>query len=261
MIQIALTESDADNDGIANSLDLDSDNDGVWDIIEAGGVDADEDALIDDTGLQGTLVTPPDQDNDSVYDFLDIESSNPANDGTGPFDISNTIFSSFDTNGDGLLSTLDIGGGIDDDQDGLEDLIDARITAWGTARTRSLSTKVLLFGPYQADENKMNDFLRQLGLIPLMSPYEDELFAANNTVITADYNENAIVDWVEIIICTAGDYSLVLKRSALLQRDGDVVDINGLSPVLLKEIAAGNYHVRIRHRNHLEIMTDEWVGF
>ena len=39
--------ADLDGDGVPNSLDLDSDNDGINDVIEAGGVDANIDGIAD----------------------------------------------------------------------------------------------------------------------------------------------------------------------------------------------------------------------
>ena len=44
---------DTDNDGVINSLDLDSDNDGVPDIVEAGGVDSDNNGVVDGTFSDG----------------------------------------------------------------------------------------------------------------------------------------------------------------------------------------------------------------
>ena len=43
-------------------------------------------------------------------------------------------------------------------------------------------------------------------------------------------------------------------RAALLQRDGDVVDVDGVSSVQVA-VADGNYYVAVRHRNHLGVMT------
>lgn len=55
---ILLTEitctSDTDGDGIINSKDLDSDNDGCFDVVESGGIDEDNDGKIDGTGLDAT---------------------------------------------------------------------------------------------------------------------------------------------------------------------------------------------------------------
>ena len=140
------TSDDADGDLVANELDLDSDNDSIPDVIEAGLADIDGNALIDDQTLAGTVFTPPDTDSDGIPDFLDVESGNPLNDGTA-FDIASTPNATLDTNGDGRLGSGDVGGGIDLDSDGLDDLIDGDTTQPGNgansapvANAQSLST-------------------------------------------------------------------------------------------------------------------------
>jgi hypothetical protein len=45
----------------------------------------------------------------------------------------------------------------------------------------------------------------------------------------------------------------------LLQRDGDVVELDGISPVALP-VAPGNYHIAVRHRNHLGVMSASSVA-
>ena len=70
--------------------------------------------------------------------------------------------------------------------------------------------------------------------------------------------ENAIVDWVFIELRSSGDPKVVLAtRSALLQRDGDVVDTDGVSPLHFQSMNSGAYFVAVRHRNHLGVMTAE----
>jgi hypothetical protein len=45
----------------------------------------------------------------------------------------------------------------------------------------------------------------------------------------------------------------------LVQRDGDVVDLDGISPLRMT-MPIGNYHVAVRHRNHLAAMTNSPVA-
>ena len=78
------------------------------------------DDLVND---QGAVSSPVDSDGDGIPVFLDLESNNAANDGTN-FDISGTANAVFDTNGDGTLNSADTGGGVDNDLDGIDDLID-----------------------------------------------------------------------------------------------------------------------------------------
>ena len=99
----------------------------------------------------------------------------------------------------------------------------------------------------------MKDDLRSNGLIPLISPYEDAL-TCDATVFNTT-GAHAIVDWVYVELREENDNANVVHaQSALLQRDGDVVDIDGVS-VLNIIIAPSNYFVSIKHRNHLGIMS------
>jgi cytochrome c peroxidase len=108
--------TDSDNDGIFNRFDLDSDNDGLSDVLEATGADAGLNGLRD----SNTLVTVADSDADGLTDEKDIESLNAANDGSGPFDITQSDFAGFDTNADGRIDQLDEGAA-DNNSDGIDD--------------------------------------------------------------------------------------------------------------------------------------------
>ncbi|MEM6532486.1 MAG: MYXO-CTERM sorting domain-containing protein [Myxococcota bacterium] len=121
---------DADSDGIPNHLDLDSDGDGIPDLVEGGNVGADDnnDALVDepngDNGLDDTLEdpadsgattrVPTDSDGDGVPDFLDLDS-----DGDGISDIDEAGYEATDGNDDGRVDDL-----TDSDRDGIADAVD-----------------------------------------------------------------------------------------------------------------------------------------
>ncbi len=127
----------------------------------------------------------------------------------------------------------------------------------------SLSLMVKLEGPLDQGTGIMNDPLRTGGLIPAMEPYTalgftqtagggGETLAPN--VLTVGGND-AIVDWVRVELRSQASPNVVVAtRQALLQRDGDIVATDGVSPVQLG-VGAGNYHVAVRHRNHLGVMT------
>ena len=73
--------------------------------------------------------------------------------------------------------------------------------------------------------------------------------------ILATTGNNAIVDWVLVELRNSANSAQVLaSRSALLQRDGDVVGLNG-SGYINAPLPNGNYYVALRHRNHLGVMT------
>jgi hypothetical protein len=123
---------------------------------------------------------------------------------------------------------------------------------------------MLLEGPYDQGNGLMRDDLRVAGQIPLQEPYTTLGFtqAGNGggesigaSVLTTTGND-AIVDWVLVELRSASTpTTIVATRAALLQRDGDVVDKDGTSPVTFLA-APGNYHVAVRHRNHLGCMTN-----
>lgn len=125
----------------------------------------------------------------------------------------------------------------------------------------SISIKIFLQGAYNGVN--MNDNLRSGGLIPLLDPYPSIGYqhvggsgtSTTNSVLSTSGN-NAIVDWVVVEIRNSSTPSQrVYTTSALIQRDGDVVSTDGVSPLILP-IPSGQYHVAIKHRNHLGAMTE-----
>ena len=120
-----------------------------------------------------------------------------------------------------------------------------------------LAAKVYLQGaainPNTGEETLMRDDLRVAGLLPTTSPYADGL-TCDATVFNTTGSE-AIVDWVWVELRDKTDNEGVLySTSALLQRDGDIVDVDGISSVKFNE-DPDTYFVAIKHRNHLGMIT------
>ena len=79
-------------------------------------------------------------------------------------------------------------------------------------------------------------------------PYPDSVFAVEG--------DNAIVDWVYVEIRSKQDSAFILgTRSALLQRDGDIVDLDGTSDLKFQGFIVDTAYVVVRHRNHLGLMS------
>lgn len=73
--------------------------------------------------------------------------------------------------------------------------------------------------------------------------------------------ENAIVDWVFVEIRLASDNKKVMAtRSGLLQRDGDIVDVDGVSDLYFPTLNDAEFFVVVRHRNHLGVMSNLVTG-
>lgn len=133
----------------------------------------------------------------------------------------------------------------------------------GVTRTSMVAAKVFLDGPFVDGTGLMKDDLRTQGLIPATDPYAAQGFIPTATGVSqrvapgvfATTSNNAIVDWVWLELrSTTNNANVVAARAALLQRDGDVVDLDGKSPLSM-HVPNGSYHLAVRHRNHLGIMT------
>lgn len=151
-----------------------------------------------------------------------------------------------------------------------------------------LSPKVLLQGALYGNnptlyvsDSIMRDNLRVQSKIPFVDPYPvlanpisgtlnfgeianpvaEEIGVTLNGQIPAAIilgltGNNAIVDWVFLELRDAANpQTVVATRSALVQRDGDVVDMDGYSPVTFSGLTNLNCHLVVRHRNHLGVMT------
>ncbi len=133
----------------------------------------------------------------------------------------------------------------------------------GTQNVATVSPKVFLQGsvldPNVGEESWMRDDLRVAGSLPTISPYAENRVIASSSVFAAT-GADAIVDWVLVELRNVSDNTQVLaSRSAFVQRDGDVVDIDGVS-TLQFGLPSGNYYIAIKHRNHLGIMTAATVS-
>ena len=129
-----------------------------------------------------------------------------------------------------------------------------------------LKLKTFLQGPYDTDTDLMKDDLRVNGLIQTTSPYPDNAIAD-----TAVFNlggisgvglaENDIVDWIWVELRDENDYTIIIEsKSALLQRDGDIVNTDGTSNLIFNTFE-GNYYVLVNHRNHLGILSAAPIVF
>ncbi|MBK8601085.1 MAG: choice-of-anchor D domain-containing protein [Flavobacterium sp.] len=162
---------DADGDGVRNYLDLDSDNDTLFDVDEANtlngdgdingdgkgdGADAEGDGLLnlyDNSALFGSTTRPYAQDSDlnGIADFLQLDSND---DGTN--DIQTGLYGSFDINGDGKVD-----GTGDTDGDGILNNFDTNDVVKGSPR--DLDRKLYL------DFDGRNDYGQDataLGILP-----------------------------------------------------------------------------------------------
>ncbi|WP_379967772.1 Ig-like domain-containing protein [Epilithonimonas sp. UC225_85] len=177
----------------------------------------------------------------------------------------------------GLVQGVSVGNAIISYQDAVVCKIDFPVTIKDCSVPKiCLSSKALLQGPLinLTDDSYnasliMRDDLRVNNLIPSTQPYTAAPFnyagtetIATPTTVLADLGNNSIVDWVLVELRSATDPTVIIDtRAGLLQRDGDIVDVDGTSCLKFKTDANASYYVAVRHRNHLGAMTATPVVF
>ncbi|MFZ4544986.1 MAG: hypothetical protein ACOYOA_13110 [Saprospiraceae bacterium] len=138
----------------------------------------------------------------------------------------------------------------------------------------SFGAKVFLY-QVNTGTQLMDDQMRGLTNFPLTDPYStlppNSRFIHVNNPIPTTINSSvlnvagndAIVDWVFLELRTgpANATTVVATKSALLQRDGDIVGPDGISAVQWNGVAVGSYYVAIKHRNHFGFRTLNPVNF
>lgn len=128
--------------------------------------------------------------------------------------------------------------------------------------TALLAIKMFLEGPYETSASLMRDDLRTGTHLPLIEPYGTMTnfthVGDGGTEAVSDQSDfnyptdaDDVVDWVFMEIRDNSN-AAISTRSALLQRDGDIVDLDG-GPVRFTTVADGSYDVVVRHRNHLGV--------
>ena len=109
----------------------------------------------------------------------------------------------------------------------------------------------------------MSDVLRTSNLLPTTEPYTtmgyDHVGVPTAMTIAPGLlsiaGNNAVVDWVVLEWRDADNAAVVVhSQPALIQRDGDVMDLSG-DIAIRTPLSSGRYHIALRHRNHLPIMT------
>ncbi len=135
-----------------------------------------------------------------------------------------------------------------------------------------LAVKIMLQGPFNTTTMQMNDKLRLLAGFPLTPPASygagkflfvgwqpNGGYSIDASVLSVT-GDDAIVDWVFVWLKDENSPATnIQSRVALLQKDGDVVDLDGASPVGFP-VSAGDYLVAVGHRNHLSVRMPNGAG-
>lgn len=123
------------------------------------------------------------------------------------------------------------------------------------------NSKVYLEGPWRFGTMAMD--LRLKNLVPTsppdMYPYNLD---PNRPFVSVPQIPDSVVDWLVLEFRPDLNSPDRFFRTVFLKQDGKIVDLDGISPVLLSKggIDSGEYFIAVRHRNHLSIVTENKVS-
>ncbi len=233
--------------------------------------DAYEDGTISGTVINSKVVQASWEISESVSggSDLDLDLNWQSGDETFDFDNSNCAIGRYDVGAyDGLLADLGSATGSGPFQRSRTGIDQMGVFIVGTNPALdfvSISPRIFLEGPFNGTD--MNDGLRTHAVIPISEPYTAfsdfthvALGGSESVAIDSDFDQTGtdddIVDWVFLELRDDTDNTLVLgTQSALLQRDGDIVDTD-MNPIKFSGFAEDDYNLVIRHRNHLGVCTN-----
>jgi hypothetical protein len=120
-----------------------------------------------------------------------------------------------------------------------------------TTEPMQVFAKVFLQGPYNS--GSMSTALNPTYL-PLSQPYNNSPWSYSGTESVSSI-PSGVVDWVLIQLRSTYNGTTVATRAAFLKSNGDIVDLDGTSPVDFIGISPGDYYIVVKHRNHLAVMS------
>jgi len=111
--------------------------------------------------------------------------------------------------------------------------------------------KVLLQGPYNTGTGQMSTTLRDADdVVQRTSPFTQD------PVSFPEQLPNGVVDWVLVEVRSTATSSILESRSCFLKSSGEVVaPSRSAGSDIPLGIAAGNYYLIVRHRNHLDVQS------
>lgn len=144
---------------------------------------------------------------------------------------------------------------------------------WKLADSKyTMNATALLRGPWNASTLVMNTSLNNAGAGPLntqlVQPYNTTPFnyPGTESVAAGFFAAHAnIVDWVLVEFrkpanlldpATATSATVVGRKAGFLLNNGNIVDLDGITPIGFDINKQGDGFMVIRHRNHLDIMSN-----
>lgn len=126
-----------------------------------------------------------------------------------------------------------------------------------------VEARVLLQGAYDARSGRMRTDLARSGSLPDAHPFARPEF--DGAAIEFDgvlslsgdlrKNRRGIVDYVLVELAGTPGSPPLAQAPAVVLADGAVVGLDGSRGIAFRDVAPGSYHVTVRHRSHLDVVS------
>ncbi|MCP5063111.1 MAG: hypothetical protein GY936_11700, partial [Ignavibacteriae bacterium] len=117
----------------------------------------------------------------------------------------------------------------------------------------TVQAKVFLEGPYDNSTGSMNTALSSNSYLPLTSPH-------NQDVRKVDEISESITDWMLLELYDDMNNPPVVSKSVFVRNDRRLVLEDGETDQIPLNAAEGEYHIVLRHRNHLAIRSTNKIS-
>lgn len=124
----------------------------------------------------------------------------------------------------------------------------------------TVDLKAFLEGPFENGE--MTPYLNAPGVLTLTQPYNTTPWNYAGTESVTTIPNNSIVDWILVELressgdaTSAGPSAIVSRQAGFITRNGYIVSVDGINPLIFNYYSNKNVFAVIRHRNHLNVMS------
>ncbi len=121
-----------------------------------------------------------------------------------------------------------------------------------TVYSVQVAAKAFLEGALDTINGLMSDVLRVNNVIPNKEPFDFFIGNEKDSVLASVFTvtgNDAITDWILLEAQTETGI-IVCQKACLIQRDGDIVDLDGVTSPSLRITTGLKYQIVVRHRNH-----------
>jgi hypothetical protein len=121
-----------------------------------------------------------------------------------------------------------------------------------------LTSTAFLSGPYSAPSTMTTLLNGLLTTTQNSQPYSGAPYNYSGSEYVAVFPPN-VVDWVYLELRSSANSAVIVdSRAALLTSSGNIVDLDGVSPVTFSATPAF-YYVAVHHRNHMDVLSSSTV--